>query len=153
MIKRTFIVERGVPDIHGDRILIEGIKLPPKGAIVITQDFQAHKSPVGIGKVYIEDGVLKCDAEINEHFVQRFPSIGIRPIEAVDNDHGGVDVKSSELVSLAVSLHPNMDKDIKMICDQKQVYKCSLLAESCMVNCPSPEDKTLCKHVKIKCNG
>src|SRR5678810_122639 len=100
MIKRTFIIERGVPDCHGDVILLSGIKLPEKGMIVITHEFNPTHKPLGIGRVYIEDGVLKCDAELaDERYVTAYPSVGIRPIWAEDNDHG-VSMKECQLLGV-----------------------------------------------------
>ena len=153
MIKRTFIVERGMYDQHHDRVIISGMSLPESGTLVITQDFKPNLPPVGVAKVYIEDGVLKADAEMNEMFVQAYPSIGFRPIEAVDNELGGVDMKQCELLALAVSFYPNMDSEIKRICDQRQVLVCSRLATDCLKKCEHPDDKTLCPNVKVKCYG
>lgn len=152
MIKRVFIVERGQVDQHGDRIIIEGLKLP-KGKIPITVGFQAHHQPVGIAEVYIEDGVVKANAEIHPQFIHLFPSVGIKPIEAADNDQGGVDMKQCELLALGVSPHPNMDLGIKKISDQAQVYRCNMIADVCMASCPSKEDKTKCPNVKLTTNG
>ena len=152
MIKRTFILERGMYDQHNDRVIVSGIKIP-EGRITITQGFQAQLPHIGVAKVYVEDNVLKCDAEIHEDFIHLFPSIGFKPIKFCDNLMGGMDMQECDLTSLAVSPHPNMDKEIKRICDQKQVMVCSKLADKCMSECPSPEDKTICPNVKLKCYG
>lgn len=152
MIKRVFILERGMLDMHNDRVIIEGIKFP-KEKMTITQEFRANLPPIGIGTVFIEDGVLKCDAEIAPEFTVCFPSIGFRKIRWAKNQFGGVDMQECELVALGVSRHPNHDIGIKKICDQGQYMKCTKLYDDCVANCPSKDDKTICPNVKLKTSG
>jgi len=152
MIKRTFIVERGMLDTNNDRVIVSGVKLP-KEKVTITQEFKPNLSPIGVGTVYVEDGVLKCDAEMHEDFIVLYPSIGFKPIRFDKNQFGGVDMQECELIALAVCRQPNMDEGIKRICDQRQVLKCSKLAHDCIENCPNKEDKELCPNVKLKCYG
>lgn len=152
MIKRTFILERGIPDKAGDRIILTGMKLP-ENHLTITNSFKPNLMPIGVGRVYLDNHMLKCEAELDESFVHFFPSVGVKPIKAVDNNLGGVDWAESELVSIALSPFPNMDEGIKRICDQMQIIKCSRNAEHCFNNCDHMDDRSKCPHAKIDSNG
>lgn len=152
MIKRTFILERGVPDRNNDRIVLSGMKLP-ENHITITQSFKPNLMPIGVGRVYLDNHMIKCEAEIDESFVHHFPSVGIKPILAKDNDIGGVDMLECEFISIALSPFPNTDEGIKRVCDQRQIIRCSQPAHECFNHCEHESDRTQCHHAKLDCNG
>jgi len=74
----TFVIETGERDANGDKIDLNGLKIP-SDKVPILKDFDALKF-VGEATVFMEGGILKATADIPKRLLGCYPAIGYTPI-------------------------------------------------------------------------
>lgn len=107
-----FVVETGI------NCRIAGINIS-KEKYPIYEEFDTSKPIIAEGRVFIEDGMLKCEAEIPYDFMYTFPAIqvGLRDGEK-DIDPSGR-LNQCALMNIGVTFGPLKDRTIKNIFEQQ----------------------------------
>lgn len=113
----TFVIETGERDANGDKIDLNGLKIP-SDKVPILKDFDALKF-VGEATVFMEGGILKATADIPKRLLGCYPAIGYTPIvRKKTNLSFESDILESRLNVIGVSAKPNIDPAIKKINEQ-----------------------------------
>lgn len=113
----TFVVEQGKPDSTGDIILPSAIKDLPK-PVLLTREFD-HKNALGTVEVFLDGEAIKATGDVPEELMDAFPAVGIQIIQSEENEHGGLTIKEAKLHYVGLSRHPNKDRSIKTIREQR----------------------------------
>lgn len=115
-IKLQGVILTQEPDSNGEIMNFEGMTLPENRELPVTLEFGTQ--PVGIAKVYMENGNLvasvKIEKGIKKHLKTLYPAIYGR----VYKRNGNI-VEKFTVDSLALCVSENVDKTIKPLKEKK----------------------------------
>ncbi len=113
-MKVRFVAERGNKGDDNVEVDLYGIKNLPKFVIITAEDFT---TAIGTGKVFIDNSVLKVEADLREQDFHLYPTIGFESI-VEETINGFVLIRESELHTISLQPNPNTDSQIKTILEQ-----------------------------------
>jgi len=117
-MKVKFTIEKGNIDKFGSKILISGVKIPPK-KILVFLDFNIQvENTIGLADVFIENSEIVAEMDLDEKYLDSMPAIAYKEISLKIVD-GIKIVEKSEIINIGLSFdHSNDDNSILSIREQ-----------------------------------
>ena len=115
MIKASVIIEKGSADIYNRQVDLDGLEI--KDFYYLTENYDNSQIIGEVSKVYIKNGFLMADIEIEEKYMDYYPSIGFVSSKTIESNNIQLSVKS-RLENISLTQNPNVDETIVTIFDQ-----------------------------------
>lgn len=113
---RSFTIETDQPDCEGTVINLEGIEIPDRVPLL----YNFHATPdkvITFGRVWVEGSELKCEANLDEMWLDTYPAISFT-MDKYSVNPGGKLVKQCRLRCIGLCDDPNLNLGIKTIREQ-----------------------------------
>ena len=114
-IKVKVVIEKGNYDSNGNVIMLDGLIIPNMD-IPVTKKFEATEV-LANANVFKENGVLMAEFEIEDKFLNAYPSVGVTLLEHHIDEKGINVIDKCELFAVGISATPNADLSIPKLSD------------------------------------
>lgn len=113
---RTFTIETDQPDCKGTVINLEGIEIPDRVPIL----YNFHATPekvITFGHVWVEGQELKCEASLDDMWLDAYPGIGYT-MNGYSVTSAGKLITHCKLLCIGLCDNPNLNPGILTIREQ-----------------------------------
>ena len=108
------IYRKGNVDNNGHVIMLDGLAIPP--IIPVIKDFHTEEV-LSIANVFMENGVLMAEFEVEDKYLNHYPVIGAKVTEFHLPETKGMVIDKADLFSIGLSSNKNVDTTIPRLSD------------------------------------